>query len=174
MICFHTYQDFTLKIKERRILNIAIDEIDNSIEVVSLLLEHGASINACENYSIEPKRERPNSPHFVYSRTPLTAAILAKKFDVAKYLVERGAIFNGILPTVVKTRDLDLLEFFLLKGSSPYEGMETAIKTRNRDAVIMLLNFGVNALSFLDMAVEVGDQEIIDTLMSIILNEENN
>lgn len=162
----------TEEIKERRILNIAIEECTNSLELVQTLLDYGADLNSVETYKSDPYG-CGNSKSINYSRTPLEAAIIVKKYDIAKYLVERGATFNGKLPLIITYGDLDLLEFFLQIGASPYEGLETSVRLRDKEALILLLNYGANPLSVIDLAVQIDDQEIIDILMEAIFKDQS-
>jgi ankyrin repeat protein len=144
--------------KEKRILNIAIEECSNSLEAVKMLLDYGADINLRESHG--------------HGRTPLETAISTKKYDIAKYLVEKGAVFTGILPAVIQYGDLDLLEFFLQRKIPPNEGLESAVRWRNKEALILLLDYDANPLWMLDLAVQLGDQEIIDILMNAIFKNQ--
>jgi len=157
----------TVKIKEKKILNISIEESSNSLEIVKILVNSGIELNKPEHYATEPKYDL--RPLYVYSRTPLEAAIMSKKFDVAKYLVESGANSNGIIGYAIKYGDLDLIEFFLLKGASPSGALQAAIDNNNKEAVIMSLNFGADPVHLLDYAVQKGNQEIIDILIDVTL-----
>ncbi len=160
-----------VRIKEKRILNILIEEYENCFDLVKTLIDYGISLDTPEIYCVEEIITPDWMPVPIYTRTPLSAAIQSKKYDIAKYLVERGANFNEILPEAILYGNLDLIEFFLLRGLSPYEGMQTAIYMNNKAAVILLLNFVADPLSFLDLAIQRGNQEIIDIIMNVIFNE---
>ena len=77
-------------------------------EVINLLLDEGANIN-----NISPEDE-----------TPLLSALRYRKFDNAKFLIEKGADVNikdrAGLPALLHASDLEIMKLLLDKGADPF------------------------------------------------------
>lgn len=128
-----------LRLKERRILNIAIEDRSNSLEWVKLLIDYGANIHLCEDY-----RTGNGLGDLHYYRTPLAAAVFANKLDVAEFLLERKANPSDALITAVTSRNAPALVLLLNYGADPYHGngwiLNEAIKLGYDEMVDILID----------------------------------
>lgn len=74
-------------VDRRGALQIAITDCPNSYEMVQTLLNLGAWVNTWNNFQHDPKEK--------CLLTPLTYAILEKRLDIAKLLLDNGAKINN-------------------------------------------------------------------------------
>lgn len=165
--------------EEKYALNIAIDELENSIEIVKLLVEHGADVNFS---SFEHYYSWNVNTAYRRDITPLQAASEKEKFDVIEYLIINGANVENAYHTldlcIVKNRlDIaDLLIEFGCNGKTHSNGLNgnlnTAIVCNNINAVVLLLNNGVKPRAAdVSNALERGFNEIADLLTEVILQQ---
>ena len=115
--CFHpAYGKFgNYKIRERQMLNIAIEEEIDSLKFVKLLADFGADLNLSILYDTGELDQLTNN-----NRTPLQAAILKNKLDVVEFLLEKKVDPNTGLQIAVETCNKEALILLLNYGADPY------------------------------------------------------
>lgn len=119
-------------------------------------------------------------------QTPLAHAILAKRHDMSRWLLEQGADPNAgrdrvLTPmhVVTQNKDLDMLVMLIshggdinVRGQNGIIPLQLAIATRNAQWVDVVLDLGAdinrtgaNTRQALHLAVDMGDDEIVERLL---------
>ena len=119
---YFRYQD-GLRYQERRILNMAIEERENSLEWVKLIAHFGGYLHSVERYYLYNQGGRGT-----HVRTPIEAAILLNKLDVVEYLLEKNIPPSTGLLTAVKCRNKEAVILLLNYGVDPYPALYEAIQ----------------------------------------------
>jgi len=134
---FLAYGSFAnVRLNERQILNIAIEDRYNSFEWIKLLLDAGADLNVIEGFN--------NGKGEYHSRSPLQAAIIFDKLDVVEFLLENGVNPNPGLYTAIQSRNLEALILLLNFGADPYYnngwGLKEALRLGYSEIIDALVN----------------------------------
>lgn len=173
------------KIKERYILNIAIEESEHSELFIGILnCFAGIDVNFVETYEV------PQSPgyllHSQHMRTPLCAAVMKGKEKDVQLLLENGACPNPRNPSQVRGYGIqlplytaihqgrpDIAEMLLKHGADPKGMLAHALSFLSKQKrsiaiqiIKLLLSYGANPKEVLKEALLMDDQEI----RSLILN----
>ena len=168
---------------ERRILNIAIEEIDNGIDFLKILISRGINVNQEEYY----KEILPNNRELkdVYRRTALITAILKEKVKEIELLLNANADVNkqgngsmasypgyGNRPVdhSIRIRRVDILALLINKGAILDEScLISAIYQRSVEALRLLFKSGVQATSLtLQSAIQSESKELVDLVFNQI------
>ena len=186
---FSRYRNHWYKIQERNLLNIAIEESDNSLTFLKILCEHGADVNCIEHYSADPTGLQKED-HF---RTPLISAVMKGKLGDVNFLLTCGANANPLniypldtpLHIAINNEKLDIAKALLTNKASALDGsLHYAVHNRKKNAVILLMNFGADPLqkfpgndgwltdkTAFEIALQSQDPEIINILTSAVFNK---
>jgi ankyrin repeat protein len=181
----HYYSNYGLqKIKERKILNVAIEDSENSVEFLKILFKYGVDVNNSENYITHPYyyNYQKGEDHI---RSPLISAVIKGKLEDVKLLLTMGAYSNISVPQrdsplylAISNDHLDIAETLLENNAHTFDGsLHYAVTFGKKDAVILLLNYGADPLlryqnkTAIEIATQFNNLEIIDILMAVIFNK---
>jgi ankyrin repeat protein len=191
---------FSIKVcdlfEKRNALMIAIEELSSplDLEVTKLLVEYGADLNDIDFHTLAFFNN--NALLWTYKINPLGAALYYNKWEIAMYLISRGAqnlracYFETDLGKKLDEKsyqtkgyafDVEPLAFSIEKGNlemaellmnhsySP-NGLEIAIKNNNIEAVNLLLSYGFKpSISHVHLALNLGFYDIADLITDILV-----
>ncbi|CAH0046419.1 unnamed protein product [Clonostachys solani] len=153
--------------------------VDNSLLFIKFLVEHeGVDINGADYDGFAPEGCHYWAEHL---RVPVIIAATLERFEIAIYLIERGAQVNARTPKTKETLlhkaaekgNLEFLNHVLQLSGIEIDPLDSngetpavkATRANNRNAVETLLQHGASENIPLPIAVELGCTEIVRVLL---------
>ncbi len=157
-------------------IHVAIENNENSLELVKILVENGADVNQV-SYKVfwNWGNINPYNQERRMRVTPLYIATQEEKFDVIEYLVNNGAdVRDGAYHTLnlaISKNRLDIVALLIENGCNGLSGvLSTAIGSNNIEAVSMLINHGAKPkVDHISQALKLGFYEIADLLTDVMV-----
>lgn len=114
-----------------------------SLEMVQLLVEHGANPN-------------PGMP----------IAVAKNNYTLTSYLLSAGAHVNGFMKGPAASGNLQMVKILLDNGASPNEGMASAVEAGQLEIVKTLLSYGATSKGYLAFPAQNGNLDMVKVLLA--------